>query len=113
MFEASKVNLAPEPANVQPADVLAVFPRFIVMTSSASKAGKWAHQYRNVAVVETDGLGTPKFIGARARHLVRIVHYWSALYVGSTDRCEYRVALAEAEADAAALNACLGGGVAA
>ena len=113
MIEASILNLADSPANVQPADVLATVPRFIVMTSSAAKAGKWAHQYRNVAVVETDQLGTPKFIGEKARHLVAIRRYWSALYVGSTDRCEYRVALAEAEADAAALNACLGGGVAA
>jgi hypothetical protein len=112
MFEASKTNLVDAPANVQSADVLATVPRFIVMTSGAKMPASCWGRYGNVAVVETDGLGTPKFIGERARHLVRIVSYWGPLNIGGA-RSAYGRALAEAKADAAALNACLGGGVAA
>jgi hypothetical protein len=78
--------------------------RYVVMTSSAQSKGKWTHIRRNVAVVETDGLGMPKMISDRAKHLVRIVSYSGGLNVGSTDRCAYQVALREAEALAALLN---------
>jgi hypothetical protein len=75
------------------------------MTSAASTRGRWSGKYANVAVVETDQLGRPKFIGEKARHLVSIRWYGGGLFVGRTDRCEYRAALAHAEMLAAELNA--------
>jgi len=79
--------------------------RYIVMTSSAKMPASVKSRYRNVAVVETDGEGTPLFIGERARHLVRIVHHYGPKSVGKTDRCAFQVALADAIATAAELNA--------
>lgn len=82
-------------------------PRFVVMTSAAKGPNGcgYAGRYRAVAVVETDTLAIPAFISARARHLVRIVEHWGACSVGATDRCAYRIAMAEAEAMAVKLNA--------
>jgi hypothetical protein len=82
-------------------------PRFIVMTSSAQVRGIAAKygRYSNVAVVETDGVEVPKMISERARHLVRIVRHYGACSVGTTDRCQFNVALAEANALAVKLNA--------
>jgi hypothetical protein len=79
--------------------------KYIVMTSCAKMPAKVRHPYRNVAVVETDGLGIPAFIGEHARHCVRVVRYWGRLNTGTTPRCAYRVALAAAESIAAELNA--------
>ncbi len=81
--------------------------RFIVMTSGARTSWK-AQQfgvYKNVAVVETDCLGTPKMITPRAKHLVRIVKHYGKLNVGTTERCAYQVALRRAAELAAELNA--------
>ena len=78
--------------------------RFIVMTSSASMPASVKSPYRHVAVVETDGT-VPKMISERARGMVRIVERWGPAFVGRTERCAYQVALREAEAIAAELNA--------
>ena len=71
--------------------------RYLVMTSSASNRGGYG-PYRNVAVVEADNTTTPKFIGIRAKGTIRIVRWWPAQYVGTTNACEYQRALAEAHA---------------
>jgi hypothetical protein len=84
-----------------------IVPRFIVMTSRAQATGsasKYGYNYRNVAVVETDGEGMPKMISDRAKHLVRVVRRWGPCSVGKTERSAYRIALADAEARAAKLN---------
>jgi hypothetical protein len=80
--------------------------RFIVMTRSANMPASCWGQYRRVAVVETDlPKGEPKMISTRAYGVARIVKTWEKLSVGVSPRCAYRVALAEAEALAAELNA--------
>lgn len=79
--------------------------RFIVMTSSASVRGKAKlGRYRNVAVVETDG-EEPLRIDERDRHVVRIVRHYGACSEGKTERCQYQVALASAQALVAKLTA--------
>lgn len=79
-------------------------PRYIVMTSSAKMPSKVKSPYKNVAVIETDGEGWPKFIGERAIHTVRVVDYRGPLNVGSTPRSAFYRACAEAEALANKLN---------
>jgi len=81
---------------------------FIVATASAHMPNSCWGTYRRVAVLEIDPSATPaggpKMISERARGVVRIVETWEALNVGKTERCAYRVALAEAEAMAEHLN---------
>jgi hypothetical protein len=79
--------------------------RFVVMTGSAQMPSScWGH-YKRVAVVETDlAEGQPRFIGERAKGLVRIVETWERRNVGKTKRCAYRKALLEAQTLADKLN---------
>ena len=74
--------------------------QLIVMTSSAHVAGTARRfgRYRNVAVVEVEAGAQPAMISERARGVVRIVRHFGTCSVGKTERCEYRRALAEAEA---------------
>lgn len=83
-------------------------PRFVVMTGrtkASSTARNYGYNYRNVAVVETDGAGMPKMISDHAKHLVRVVRLWEGCSVGKTERSAYRIAMTEAEAMATQLNA--------
>lgn len=85
-----------------------IAPRFIVMTSSAHVQGKAARfgRYRNVAVVELDDTGVmPKMISSRAHGLKQIVRHYGSRSVGRTERCQYAVALREANELVARLNA--------
>ena len=81
--------------------------KHIVMTASAQMPASCWGTYRKVAVVSLeDGFtGVPKMISARARGVDRIIRIWEGRNVGSTDRCAYRVARAEAEEMAGPLNA--------
>lgn len=65
---------------------------FDIMTSSATKKG----DYRNVAVVEWDGITFPKMLSKRARGMIRIVQHFGSRYVGIANRCQYQVTLIEA-----------------
>ena len=78
---------------------------YVVKTSAAKMAASVKGQYRRVAVLEVDPGTEPSMISERARGVRRIVQIWDRLNVGTTDRCAYRVALAEAEAMVAKLNA--------
>ncbi len=82
-------------------------PRFIVMTAAACMPAKCWGTYRRVAVVELDSSlpdgERPRMISARARGVARVVETWERRNVGTTDRCAYARALAEAEALAAEL----------
>lgn len=80
--------------------------RFIVMSRSAHMPANCWGEYRRVAVVETDlpAPFEPTMISPRASRVIRIVDTWERLNVGTTERCAYRKALAEAEALAAKLN---------
>lgn len=81
---------------------------YLVMTSSAQVKGKarMYGRYRNVAVVEVmTNFDRPKMISERARGVVRIVRHWGSCSVGTTKRCQYEVALAEANELCAQLNA--------
>lgn len=83
--------------------------RYIIMTASAQ--GTYSANRRNVAVVEVNraalaraGRERPVMISERAIGVVRIVKMWKDCYNGSTHRCRYQIALAEANKLAANLN---------
>jgi hypothetical protein len=79
---------------------------YIVMTSSAKMPSSVKHPYRNVAIVEVDDPAIyPAMISEHARNVRRIVRHFGPRATGKTERCAYRVALAEAETMAAKLNA--------
>jgi hypothetical protein len=86
-------------------------PRFVVMTARATLADAsatarhYGYNYRTIAVVETDQQGMPKFIGERAKHLVRIVERSGPFNVGKTDKSAYAIGMAAAERLAEKLNA--------
>lgn len=65
-------------------------------------------RYARVAVLEVEVGTHPTMISERARGVVRIVETWEKLNVGTSERCAYQRALAEAEELAADLNASLG-----
>jgi hypothetical protein len=80
---------------------------YIVMSSSAhvsSARRRYGGQYRNVAVVEVESGARPAMISERAKGVVRIVKHWGGLSVGKTERSQYAVAFAEADALANKLN---------
>lgn len=79
---------------------------YIVMTSNEKMPSSCCGRYRRVAVVELEKGRTtrPAMISERARGIVRIVQEWRRLNAGTTDRCAYEVALAEAEELAYDLN---------
>lgn len=79
---------------------------YIVADAAAQMPQSCWGVYRRVAILEVDqGLESVAMISFRARGVVRVVRTWERLHVGSTERCAYRLALREAEAEADALNA--------
>lgn len=78
---------------------------YIVKTSAARMPSTVKARYRHVAVMEVDPDTVPSMISPRARGVRRIIQTWDRCHVGQTDRCAYRVALAEATALAERLNA--------
>ena len=80
--------------------------RYVLLDKAASMPQSCKGQYRRIAIVELDDSGVvPQMISERARGCKRIVSLWDKLSVGKTDRCAYKVALAEAQAELATLNA--------
>lgn len=78
--------------------------KYIVMDASACMpAGCWG-RYRRVGVVEVEAGAELRMLSERSRGVVAVVQTWERLHHGTTDRCAYRIALAEAEALADALN---------
>lgn len=61
-------------------------------------------RYRRVAVLEVETGTVPAMISGRARGVVRVVQTWEKRHVGTTDRCAYERAVAEAQELAAELN---------
>jgi hypothetical protein len=78
--------------------------KYIVMHRAAKMPNTCMGQYRRVAVVEVDGDSEPKMISERARGVVRIIKTWERLNVGTTDRCAFHRAMAEAREMAGRLN---------
>lgn len=78
----------------------------IVMTASACMPTSCWGRYGKIAVVELEpGFeGEPKMISARARGVKRVVALWDRQHIGSTTRCAFSRALAEAEELCAELN---------
>ena len=66
---------------------------FLIMDASC---GHKRGSYRRVALCEVIAGTTPKMISWRAVNMVRIVQTWENLRTGSTKRCAYQQALAEA-----------------
>jgi hypothetical protein len=79
---------------------------YIVMTASAKMPTTCWGRYGRVAVVRLeDGFeGTPKMISERARGVEEVVALWDRQHIGSTTRCAFSRALAEAEAMCEELN---------
>lgn len=78
---------------------------FIVQTAAATPAVKCWGIYRRVAVLEVEQpLLSVKMISPRARGCVRVVKTWENCNVGTTERCAYNRALAEARELAKELN---------
>ena len=95
-MNAAAITSAPAPATA----------RYILLDKAASMPQSCKGQYRRIAIVELDDSGVvPQMISERARGCKRIVSLWDKLSVGKTDRCAYKVALAEAQAELATLNA--------
>lgn len=79
--------------------------KFIVMTSSARMPNSCYGVYGNVAVVELSVMGKmPKSIDERHKSIASIPFYRGKLNVGSTEKCAFRRALAQANRIAAELN---------
>ena len=80
---------------------------WIVMTAAARMPSSCWGRYRRIALVKiTDQMaacgGRPAMISERAHGVIEVRETWEKLSVGTTARCAYRRALAEAEALAAA-----------
>ena len=72
---------------------------YVIKISTAQTSAKCKSLYRRIAVMEMeDGAQPPKMISDRASGCVRIVRTWEKLYVGTTDKCAFEVALVEAKA---------------
>jgi len=77
---------------------------FQVLSAAAFMPSSCWGTYKRVALVQVDldelrfGDSEPRMISERARGVMTIIETWEKLNVGSTKRCAYEVALAEAEA---------------
>lgn len=70
---------------------------FIIQTAAAHMPAKCWGKYRRIAIIEvTSGVERVSMISDRAKGVVRVVRTWERLFSGTTDRCAYRRALAEA-----------------
>ena len=70
---------------------------YIVQTAAACMPNSCWGTYRRVAVLEVEqGVESVAMISERAKGVVSIVCTWERLNVGTTDRCAYEIALAEA-----------------
>ena len=79
---------------------------FIVQTAAAQMPGTCKWPYRRVAVLEVPlGVERASMISDRARNVVRVVATWEKCNVGRMMRSAYKLALDEATALAAELNA--------
>jgi hypothetical protein len=81
--------------------------RFVVLTAAAAMPNSCWGVYRRVGVLEVaaDADESRLTIDERRKGVVRVVTTWEKLNVGTTARCAYQRALAEAKALAASLTA--------
>ena len=81
--------------------------RFVVVSSAAAMPQSCWGVYRRVGVLEVEASVDESrlTIDERRKGVVRVVTTWERLNVGTTARCAYQRALAEAEALAASLTA--------
>lgn len=72
----------------------------VIKTSRAPMPGSCmgGHRYYRVALLEVIKGHIPKKIDTRSRGIVRIVQIWEPVYMGTSDRCGWARAMAEAEA---------------
>ncbi len=69
-----------------------------IQTAAARMPGSCWGRYGKIGVVEVEaGYEKPiKMISDRARGVVRVVRIWDRLHMGTTQRCAYARAMAEA-----------------
>lgn len=78
---------------------------YVVKHSAARMPASCKGRYRHVAVMEVAEGVEPAMISTRARGVLRIVERWDRRFAGTSARCAFRRALAEAESLARQLNA--------
>jgi len=79
---------------------------YITQTATAHMPNSCWGRYGKVAVIEVEpGVKDVAMISDRARGAIRVVEGWDRRNIGTTDRCAFAIALAEAETLAASLNA--------
>jgi len=70
---------------------------FITISKAARMPSSCWGAYRRIAVIEVDdGVVDVKMISERARGVLRVVRTWERLHVGTSGRCAFRRAMAEA-----------------
>ena len=78
---------------------------YIIKTAAANMPASCWGRYARIAVLEVEaGIQDVSMISERARGCIQIVKTWEKLNVGSTERCAFSRAMAEAEALCAELN---------
>lgn len=77
---------------------------YIVMTSAAKMPTSVKALYRNVAIVEWDGINKPKQIHPNHKAVLSIPYFWGKLFVGKTNKCAYTKRLCEAHTTAEIMN---------
>lgn len=72
---------------------------YLIQTSSAHMPNSCWGRYRNVAILEVDSIlrRHVSMISDRARGVVEVYQHLGHHHVGTTDRCAYAKALAQAE----------------
>ena len=79
---------------------------YIVQTAAACMPSSCWGEYGRVAVIEVEaGLERAAMISPRARGVVRVVRVWDKLNKGTSERCAFARALADARELATQLNA--------
>jgi DNA repair exonuclease SbcCD ATPase subunit len=70
---------------------------FILRESQAQMPSSVRSRYVRLGVLEVeDSVSEVSAISKSAKGVIRIVRTWEKLHVGKTERCAYRIALAEA-----------------
>jgi len=72
---------------------------FVILTATSKipSSWKWNHKYGKIAVIQTDGEKRPKQIHPNHSSVVRIVDCWDRLYIGVTDKCQFKRVMKEAQ----------------
>lgn len=72
--------------------------KYVIKVASAKMPSSCKGRYCRIGLIEMEEEGMiPSMISDRAKGVKQIVKTWEKLFVGTTENCAYRRALAEAE----------------